>query len=212
MVVLQLGRWGVRLLLFLAGGSRAAVCPSPRPSPHPMGRGGNILVRRFPGWRSILADGHQSLPRAIIWLPFQGAGLRGVPSAISETGTRPFFGVGLPDANGRGSSRRSGLIFAARQVWRRAVCMTSWCWLFVSVWLRTRVPQPVARHRPRGANHVYAGEQTSLSLSSPAILSRHHAHANYKFAEIVAASLIFCMRDPAHWLIRSDGFTFQIIH
>jgi len=34
------------------------------------------------------------------------------------------------------------------------------------------VPQPVARHRLRGATHVYAGEQTPFSLSSPAILSR----------------------------------------
>jgi len=30
----------------------------------------------------------------------------------------------------------------------------------------------VARHRSRGATHVYSGEQTPLSLSSPAILSR----------------------------------------
>ena len=43
---------------------------------------------------------------------------------------------------------------------------------FVSVRLRTRVPQPVARHRPRGATHVYPREQAPLSLSSPARLAR----------------------------------------
>ena len=81
------------LLLFLAGRSRAAFCPSPRPSPHPMGRGGNILVRRFPGWRSVLADGHQSLPRAIIWLPFQGAQLVAVPGRDQREPARalPWF-------------------------------------------------------------------------------------------------------------------------
>jgi hypothetical protein len=34
--------------------------------------------------------------------------------------------------------------------------------------------QSVARHPSRGATHVYPGEQTPYSLSSPAILSRQH--------------------------------------
>jgi len=54
----------------------------------------------------------------------------------------------------------------------RTVCMSLWCPLSFQQLLRTRVPQPVARHRSPGATHVHSGEQTPFSLSSPAILSR----------------------------------------
>src|SRR5437867_2515498 len=62
--------------------------------------------------------------------------------------------------------------FAARQFGGRGVCRFSWCLLFVLWLFGARVPQLVARHPAlRDATHAYFGEQTPLSLSSPAIVS-----------------------------------------
>ncbi len=58
---------------------RSIAAPHPNPLPIRWGEGENIFVRRYPGWRSVLADGHQSLPRAIIVLPFQGANFFATP-------------------------------------------------------------------------------------------------------------------------------------
>ena len=54
----------------------------------------------------------------------------------------------------------------------RGVDTSSWCLLFVLMLSGAQVPQLVARHRSRGATHAYSGEQTPLSLSPKAILTR----------------------------------------
>ena len=74
---------------------------------------------------------------------------------------------------GRGRCAVSAPVFAARQLWVRGVCRSSWCWLFVHLWSGACIPQVVARPpAPQVATHVYSGEQTPLSLPSKAILSR----------------------------------------
>src|SRR5208283_2743837 len=68
----------------------------------------------------------------------------------------------------------------ARQFWSHGVCRSSWCLLFVLSLFGARVPQPVARQPVlRVATHAL-GEQTPLSLSSPAILTRHPRTTTYE--------------------------------
>ncbi len=76
------------------------------------------------------------------------------------------------DRNGdlRGSGFLGGaseLIFAAStgEDWRSMYVFMVSVFLSSVVWGVS--PQPVARHRSPGATHVYSGEQTPYSLSSP---------------------------------------------
>ena len=50
----------------------------------------------------------------------------------------------------------------------------------------------MARHRSRGATHVYSGEQTPVSLSSPAILSRPLALMRFISLLICLATFAGC--------------------
>ena len=81
-----------------------------------------------------------------------------------------------------------------------AVCMASWCPLSFHLLSGARVPQPVARHRSPGATHVYSGEQTSFSLSSPAILPRHIRAMTSKQRYFWEAVVIFSVFYPLYAL------------
>ncbi len=64
--------------------------------------------------------------------------------------------------------------FDARQFWGHGVDKSSWCLFFDHYWLSgAQVPLPVARlPAPRDATHAHFGEQTPLSPSTKAILTR----------------------------------------
>ena len=69
-------------------------------------------------------------------------------------------------------------MFAARQFWGHTVYRSSWCWFFIHSLSGARVPHLVARQPVRRVATHALGEQTPLSLSSPAILTRPHSHTN----------------------------------
>ena len=95
------------------------------------------------------------------------------PGRGTARGLRRRAGCAWPGRSSPERAAQGSAVFAARQFWGHGVDTSSWCWLFVRSLYGAQVPPPVARHRSRGATHAHAGEQTPLSLSAKAILTRH---------------------------------------
>jgi len=80
--------------------------------------------------------------------------------------------------------------------------MASWRRFSKCRWFGACGPQPVARHRSCGATHVYSGEQTPFSLSSPGILARRPRCIYTMAHETLVYGFIAGQRRDAHDLHR----------